>query len=423
MFFVKAFALRRIRSVSDLTHPVRHLQHGKAANYPVLLAESRSPLWTSESSVDTLLQFGKVQNLRKACERLHALEIPAGQVFSFWKQIGRAKKLSGYAVGRELRHGCLIPTVGGGLCQLSNALYDLALKCGSEIVERHAHTTVVSGSPAEHGRDATVFWNYVDLRFRPQQNLLITAVLSKDELIVSFWGAQKLVNVSAHRTQREKSGMVNTCTDCSAVRCFRHSRTESSKRSGRTAFLIEESWPEFAAFVSKEKSADDDLFLPFHSRLVQISRYKWDTSGYSRVASANFKLLMSSLKARLAPNDKPIIAHQLARSEMLARYYGERLPIDASRVYVAQTLLPFLWRSGHLGGRSFSVLMTRLPVGILHEQLDDLAREFPERKTFQEFRAPEWMVEAEAAALEQAEEIVTPQCGASRIVSIQDEPP
>jgi hypothetical protein len=117
---------------------------------------------------------------------------------------------------------------------------------------------------------------------------------------------------------------------------------------------------------------------------------------------------MSSIKSRFARDSEAIIARQIPRSEMLAHYYGDRLSIDVSYTHVAQSLLPFLWRRGDLGGRGFSVFMTRLPLAVLHQKLDNLAIEFPERKTFQEFRAPAWMVEAEAAALEHAELIVTP---------------
>jgi hypothetical protein len=52
--------------------------------------------------------------------------------------------------------------------------------------------------------------------------------------------------------------------------------------------------------------------------------------------------------------------------------------------------------------------MTRLPLAILHRKLEELALAFPDRKTFREFRAPAWMVEAETEALEHAESVVTP---------------
>src|SRR5258708_26357740 len=92
IFWAKAAVLRKIRFVSDLTQPVRRLGHGTKAAYPVLLAEVRSPLRTDESVVEQSLQFGKVQNLRKACRRFHLGENPGGPVFSFCKQIGRARK-------------------------------------------------------------------------------------------------------------------------------------------------------------------------------------------------------------------------------------------------------------------------------------------------------------------------------------------
>ena len=375
----------------------------------MLLAECSSPLWTSESQVENSLQFGKVQNLRKACLRLHLVEIPAGEIFSFWKQIGKARGSTGYARGRELRQGCLIPSVGGGLCQLSNSLYDLALQSDCEIVERHAHTAVVPGSSAELGRDATVFWNYVDLRFRAKQSILITATLSRDKLVVRFWGTQKLISIGGNQRSIRPASSVNTCTDCGVSECFRHSPAESGKSDGRDAFLIEECWPEFETFALKTRTGRDHLFLPYSSKLKPIERYKWNSAGYARTISANKQTLLAAMKARLHRSHLlPPVASQLARSQLLADFYGGRLSIDISHLYVAQSLLPFLWRRGDLGGRRFSVLMTRLPLRALHLQLNALAARYPGRKTFQEFRAPSWMVDAEAEALHEADQVITP---------------
>ncbi len=157
----------------------------RPSNEPII-AESRTPLWSDGAEAEKYLLAGKVQNLRLALRRLNGAEIPAGQVFSFWTQIGRASRWKGYVAGRELREGCIIPSIGGGLCQLSNALYDAALSAGFEIVERHAHTRVVPGSLAEIGRDATVFWNYVDLRFKSSSPFRIEATMDANFLTVRF---------------------------------------------------------------------------------------------------------------------------------------------------------------------------------------------------------------------------------------------
>ncbi|HVG90949.1 MAG TPA: VanW family protein [Alphaproteobacteria bacterium] len=407
-FAAKAAILRGARFVSDLRRPVRRLGHNRQSDYPELLADLKSPLWTVESVVENSLQFGKVQNLRKACSRLHLVEIPAGQTFSFWKQVGRAKVSAGYARGRELRQGCLIPSVGGGLCQLSNSLYDLALQSGCEIVERHPHSKVVPGSAAEHGRDATVFWNYVDLRFRPRQNILITSTLAKNDLVLRFWGKQRLVLPASGEPAIRKASFINTCTDCGVSECFRHVPSQSSRSYRHTSFLVEECWPEFAEYVSQIKLETDDLFLPCQFSFRTVGRYEWNSKGYRRTVAANAQTLLAMAKSRLIRNSLPPVAAQVERSQALADYYGKRLSIDTSYLYVAQSLLPFLWHRGDLGGRAFSVLMTRPPLQILHQQLDNLVTQFPERKTFQEFRASAWIAEAEAEALEQAEQIITP---------------
>jgi hypothetical protein len=408
-FAAKAAILRGARFVSDLRQPVRRLGHTRQSDYPELLAELKSPLWTAESVVENSLQFGKVQNLRKACSRLHLVEIPAGETFSFWKQIGRAKVSAGYVRGRELRQGCLIPSVGGGLCQLSNSLYDLALQSGCEIVERHAHSKAVPGSAAEQGRDATVFWNYVDLRFRPRQNILITSTLTKNDLVLRFWGKQRLVLPASNEPAIRKASFINRCTDCGVSECFRHVLPQSSKSYRHTSFLIEECWPEFEEYVSQIKLEADDLFHPYQFSFRTVGRYEWNSKGYRRTVAANTQTLLAMAKSRLPGNRSvPPVAAQIERSQALAEHYGKRLSIDTSYLYVAQSLLPFLWHKGDLGGRAFSVLMTRPPLQHLHQQLDRLATQFPERKTFQEFRGPAWMVEAEAEALEQAEQIITP---------------
>ena len=155
----------------------------------VLLAESRSDLWDlTAPHAEQVLQAGKIQNLRVASRKLDGSHVPANSAFSFWIQVGWPGAIRGYVRGRELRQGCLIPTVAGGLCQLSNALYAAALKAGFTIEERHAHTQVVTGSLAETGRDATVFWNYVDLRFRSPHAFQVRIEMTSDELIVQLRG-------------------------------------------------------------------------------------------------------------------------------------------------------------------------------------------------------------------------------------------
>ncbi len=71
------------------------------------------------------------------------------------------------------------------------------------------------------------------------------------------------------------------------------------------------------------------------------------------------------------------------------------IPVESTHLVITQNLLPFLWEEGVLGGRTFDVLMNRLPVEILHKRLDMAKENFPESNTLDDFRASQTVVEME----------------------------
>src|SRR5262249_3391318 len=172
--------------------------------------------------------------------------VPQGETFSFWRQLGRPSRRRGFVTGRMLQQGCLVPATGGGLCQLSNALYQAALASGCEIVERHAHSRRVPGSAAAPGRDATVPRNYVGLRFRARAPLPLEARLPDDELVVRLRGGDpdRPMPTTEQTIAAFAPPPASTCGTCEQTTCFRHERTARETR-GRTAYLLDECWPEF----------------------------------------------------------------------------------------------------------------------------------------------------------------------------------
>ena len=149
-----------------------------------LLAHDEHRLYTLSDPRERLLEMGKVQNLRIAAAAIDGIVVAPGETFSFWRAAGRATRARGYVVGRELRQGCMIPTIGGGLCQLTNALSRVSHQAGMEIVERHSHSVHPEGFFIDGATDATVFWNYVDFRFRSARPVRIGATLSETMLAV-----------------------------------------------------------------------------------------------------------------------------------------------------------------------------------------------------------------------------------------------
>src|ERR1700677_979792 len=181
VFAAKAAGLRLRRSLADAAAPAPRLSR-KGADFGEVAGAVRSPLWSDETLAERAMQLGKVQNLRVAARALDGLIIPAGVVFSFWRNVGPPTAARGYVPGRMLQQGCMVASVGGGLCQLSNALYEDAQQAGRRTVERHAHSRIVPGSLAAEGRDATVAWNYVDLRFAADRALRLSVRLDRDTL-------------------------------------------------------------------------------------------------------------------------------------------------------------------------------------------------------------------------------------------------
>jgi len=232
LFRIRIAGHRLRRAMQDFGGGPLRLDRVEGREYLFVAGESRTALWSDLRAVEAALQRGKVHNLRIAVESLDGTLLLPGRVFSFWMQIGRASKRRGYVKGRMLQQGCMIPGVGGGLCQLSNALYDVALQTGCAIVERHAHSRAVPGSAAAHGRDATVAWNYVDLRFRAPQRLVIRAQVTRENLVVSFCAAAgtplaartrnsagvTIANGPASATSHQGA---NTCGTCTQSGCFR----------------------------------------------------------------------------------------------------------------------------------------------------------------------------------------------------------
>lgn len=147
------------------------------------------------------LQENKIQNLKIACPTIDGLLLKPNQTFSFWRRLGEATAEKGYLEGMQLSRGEVVRGVGGGLCQLANLLYWMALHTPLEITERHHHS--FDPFPDENrtlpfGSGAGVFYNYIDLRFiNPTEftfqiklwlteNHLKGSILSNEELPYSY---------------------------------------------------------------------------------------------------------------------------------------------------------------------------------------------------------------------------------------------
>lgn len=105
-------------------------------------------------------------NAAIAAAMFDGVTVEPGETLSFNATVGRRTAEGGYVVAPEPAYGENVSGVGGGVCQVSTALYRAALLGGYEIAERSAAARPVAY--CEMGQEATVSDQGLDLVIRNQ---------------------------------------------------------------------------------------------------------------------------------------------------------------------------------------------------------------------------------------------------------------
>lgn len=419
--------LRNLATASPRRHPA-----ALALVDAPMLAEYRSPLWRDGRNDEFLLVAGKVHNLRVARAAFDGIVVRAGEVLSFWRQLGRPSRRRGFVEGREVREGCVVPTVAGGLCQLSNALATCAVRAGVTLLERHGHTAriEVAGEVAADFVDATVFWNYVDLRLCAPFDFRVEVELSADELVVRLRGQPAAIASTALAATSStaptpssailQSGgaaalpVVRSCVTCNETACFRHRDRPRPARAGRTAVLVNAWTPEFAAYLASV--ADADWYLPW-LRPARRAQGAWQPPAPARITVALLASLRRTLLLkRRAGEGGGRQAALLQGDRWLARAFAAQLRPEHSHVVVDQSLLMPLLEMDVLAGRSYDVLVQALPAGDLQRRLDAALQRWPAAASLADFRTDAAWCLREMQGLLGARRLVTPHVEAARVL-------
>ncbi|HJW22887.1 MAG TPA: VanW family protein [Candidatus Limnocylindrales bacterium] len=169
LYAARVRELQLERLLADRRHRVPFARTHAETDLPILVIGHRSILRRRLGDTDPRLQETKIVNLRLAAATIDRVVIRPGEVLSFWERVGRPTADRGFVDGLVLRNGGVGTAVGGGLCQLSNLVYWMALHAPLDVVERHHHgfdPFPDHGRVLPFGSGATVFYNYGDLRLR-----------------------------------------------------------------------------------------------------------------------------------------------------------------------------------------------------------------------------------------------------------------
>jgi len=134
--------------------------------FPFSYFSHRTILFRKLKDVDMWMQKNKVVNLTIATKKINTITIRKGEIFSYWKLIGKPSKQKGYIDGMVLTNGTFKAGIGGGLCQLSNLIFWITIHTPLTIIERHRHGYDVfpdSNRTQPFGSGATCFYPHGDI--------------------------------------------------------------------------------------------------------------------------------------------------------------------------------------------------------------------------------------------------------------------
>jgi vancomycin resistance protein YoaR len=129
--------------------------------------------------------LNRVYNIGLAIGKINGVIVKKGEIFSFNDTVGPMGEQQGFkeAIGFDT-NGKKIKMFGGGMCQISSTIYNAALMCNLEIVERHPHSRRVYYVPKD--KDATIYYGSLDLKFKNTTNDDIKIIATSDNSNVTI---------------------------------------------------------------------------------------------------------------------------------------------------------------------------------------------------------------------------------------------
>ena len=135
-------------------------------------------------------------NIGRAAELITGTVLKPGETFSLNDTVGERTEENGFTTGFVIQNGLFKEDLGGGVSQMATTTFNAAFFAGLEDVEHKPHSVYIDRYPV--GREATVAWGAVDLRF---ENNTPYGVLIDATVIPSAGRSQGTVIVSMYSTK------------------------------------------------------------------------------------------------------------------------------------------------------------------------------------------------------------------------------
>ncbi len=159
------------------------------------------------STFTTYFPYAEYRNINigRAAEIIDGTVLKPGETFSLNGTVGERTRANGFTEGFIISDGIFKEDLGGGVSQVATTTFNAAFFAGLEDVEHKPHSFYIDRYPV--GREATVAWPTVDLKFTndtPYGVLISTSLQpstpsSSGALTVSMWSTKLLGHHRHHR--------------------------------------------------------------------------------------------------------------------------------------------------------------------------------------------------------------------------------
>jgi vancomycin resistance protein YoaR len=135
--------------------------------------------------------WDRITNLRLGVAALDDTLVPPGGTFSLNRAIGERTVERGFRSAPVIIGTRYEEEVGGGTSQVATTVFNAAWEAGLRITERNPHSLYISRY--QLGRDATVYWPSLDLKFvnDTESWILVKGFGEPDGIRVSIYGGER----------------------------------------------------------------------------------------------------------------------------------------------------------------------------------------------------------------------------------------
>ena len=204
----------------------------------------------------------RIQNLRNGCNKINGVVVYPGEVFSTNAHFNPCTEANGWASAGTIVNGKIEDSIGGGMCQVSSALYQALLRSELKITERHNHSMKVGY--ANYAFDATLAGDYKDLKFQNDTDtaVYIESYITSGSVIIHIYG--KEIH-SAGRTLEFENKFIKSVDPPAPTEKYDNTLPEGTRKLDMTAL----------------KGVTYELYKKIYENGVLIDTVKVNTSTYS----------------------------------------------------------------------------------------------------------------------------------------------